>query len=146
MIQINVKERAEALASQMTNEQQAAVGALGNELHRLNQLVVTCVESGLSIELHRTARHHTEGGFWGDLVVPVITKHGRRDLTVEYLEPGFAIERNMKRACEIRSRHCRKLLRHMTRWVAQSIATVRKAQRSKVPAETSVGQPHPSGF
>ena len=76
MIQTKVKERAEAMSSDMTDGQQAAIRALGNELHRLNQAVVRCVESGLSVELHRTARHHADGGYWGDLLVPVVVKQG----------------------------------------------------------------------
>ncbi len=74
MIQTKVKERAEALTSTMTDEQQAAIRALGNDLHRLNQTVMRCVETGLSVELQRTARHHAEGGYWGDLLVPVVVK------------------------------------------------------------------------
>jgi hypothetical protein len=76
MIQTKVKERAEAMASAMTDEQQVAIRQLANELHRLNQTVVRCVESGLSVELQRTARHHAEGGYWGDLLVPVVVKQG----------------------------------------------------------------------
>jgi hypothetical protein len=76
MIQTKVKERAEAMASAMTDEQQVAIRQLANELHRLNQSVVRCVESGLSVELQRTARHHAEGGYWGDLLVPVVVKQG----------------------------------------------------------------------
>ena len=60
----------------MSDPQQAAIRSLGNELHRLNQAVVRCVESGLSVELQRTARHHAEGGYWGDLLVPVVVKQG----------------------------------------------------------------------
>jgi hypothetical protein len=74
MIETHVKERAEALTSTMTDEQTAAIRALGNELHRLNQTVVRCVETGLSVELQRTARHHAEGGYWGDLLVPIVVK------------------------------------------------------------------------
>ena len=74
MIQTRVKERAEALTSEMSDEQTAAIRTLGNDLHRLNQAVVRCVESGLSVELARTARHHAEGGYWGDLLVPVVVK------------------------------------------------------------------------
>jgi hypothetical protein len=76
MIQTKVKERAEAQTTEMTDPQQAAIRALANDLHRLNQAVVRCVESGLSVELHRTARHHAEGGYWGDLMVPVVVKQG----------------------------------------------------------------------
>jgi hypothetical protein len=38
------------------------------------QAVMRAVEAGLSVEIIRTARHHSDAGFWGDLVVPVITK------------------------------------------------------------------------
>jgi hypothetical protein len=47
---------------------------LGNDLHRLNQAVVRCVDAGLSVELQRTARHHADGGYWGDLLVPIVVK------------------------------------------------------------------------
>ncbi|MGH6925329.1 MAG: SMc00767 family acetate metabolism repressor [Propylenella sp.] len=76
MIKTRVKERAEALASTMTDEQQAAIRTLSNELHRLNQAVMRCMEVGLSVELQRTARHHAEGGYWGDLLVPLVVKQG----------------------------------------------------------------------
>lgn len=74
MVKTRVKERAEAMTPEMSDRQQAAIRMLANELHRLNQAVVDCVESGLSVELHRTARHHAEGGYWGDLLVPVVVK------------------------------------------------------------------------
>ena len=74
MIKTRVKERAEELSSEMSEGQQVAIRALGNELHRLNQAVVRCVEAGLSVELQRTARHHAEGGYWGDLLVPIVVK------------------------------------------------------------------------
>ena len=76
MIQTNVKERAEALTWEMSDPQQAAIRSLAHDLHRLNQAVVRCVDSGLSVELQRTARHHAEGGYWGDLLVPVVVKQG----------------------------------------------------------------------
>jgi len=76
MIKTNVKERAEALTTEMSDPQQAAIRSLAHDLHRLNQAVVRCVESGLSVELQRTARHHAEGGYWGDLLVPVVMKQG----------------------------------------------------------------------
>ncbi len=78
MVKAKVKERTraqeDALAPAMSKDQQAAIRMLGNELHRLNQAVITCVENGLSVELQRTARHHADGGFWGDLLVPIIVK------------------------------------------------------------------------
>ena len=74
MVKTHVKERAEAMASEMSDDQQTAIRMLANELHRLNQAVVKAVDSGLSVELQRTARHHADGGYWGDLLVPIVVK------------------------------------------------------------------------
>jgi hypothetical protein len=71
---VNAKERAQEMASSLNEEQEAAIRMIGNDLHRLNQAVMRAVEAGLSVEIIRTARHHSDAGFWGDLVVPVITK------------------------------------------------------------------------
>lgn len=67
-----VKERAEEQASAMTDEQQAAIRIVANDLHRLNQAVMKAVEAGVSVELVRSARHHGGNGNWGDLLIPVI--------------------------------------------------------------------------
>ena len=45
---------------------------LANDLHRLNQSVMKAVESGISVELVRSARHHGGDGNWGDLMIPVV--------------------------------------------------------------------------
>lgn len=66
--------RVDELASEMTREQEAAVRVLANELHRVNAAVQNCVEHGLSVELQRVMRHHSEDGFWGDMIVPIIVK------------------------------------------------------------------------
>ncbi|MGE0502821.1 MAG: hypothetical protein AB7I79_16880 [Rhizobiaceae bacterium] len=68
----HVKERAEEQASTMTNDQQAAIRIVANDLHRLNQAVMKAVEAGVSVELIRSARHHGGDGNWGDLLTPVI--------------------------------------------------------------------------
>ncbi|MBN9034905.1 MAG: hypothetical protein J0H53_02445 [Rhizobiales bacterium] len=70
--QVHVKERAEQQTSAMNTDQQQAIRMLANDLHRLNQSVMKAVESGISVELVRTARHHGGDGNWGDLLVPVI--------------------------------------------------------------------------
>lgn len=70
--QVRVKERAEEQTSAMSNDQQQAIRMLANDLHRLNQSVMKAVESGISVELVRTARHHGGQGNWGDLLIPVI--------------------------------------------------------------------------
>ncbi|MCO5063760.1 MAG: hypothetical protein M9924_05015 [Rhizobiaceae bacterium] len=67
-----VKERAAEQASAMSDEQQAAIRIVANDLHRLNQAVMKAVEAGVSVELVRSARHHGGNGNWGDLLIPVI--------------------------------------------------------------------------
>ncbi|OLP55126.1 hypothetical protein BJF92_17180 [Rhizobium rhizosphaerae] len=71
-VQTRVKERAEEQASAMSNDQQSAIRALANDLHRLNHSVMRAVEAGVSVELVRSARHHGGDGQWGDLMIPVI--------------------------------------------------------------------------
>ena len=68
-----VRERAEEQSSAMDDSQQA-IRMLANDLHRLNQSVMKAVEAGVSVELVRSARHHSGNGNWGDLLVPVIVK------------------------------------------------------------------------
>ena len=68
----HVKERAEEQSSSMQADQQAAIRTLANDLHRLNHAVMKAVESGVSVELVRSARHHGGDGNWGDLLIPVI--------------------------------------------------------------------------
>ena len=47
-IKTHVKERAEEQSSAMTQDQQAAIRMLANDLHRLNQAVMKAVEAGVS--------------------------------------------------------------------------------------------------
>ena len=68
-----VKERAEEQSSAMTEAQSRAIRALADDLHRLNQSVMRVVDSGVSVEILRTARHHSDGN-WGDMVVPVVVR------------------------------------------------------------------------
>lgn len=56
----------------MTAEQESAMRIMANNLHRLNESVAKCVEAGLTIQLVRTARYHSEGGQWGDQLTPVV--------------------------------------------------------------------------
>ncbi len=74
-VQSRVKERAEEQVSAMTAEQQAAIRMVANDLHRLNQSVMKAVDAGVSVELIRSARHHSEGN-WGDLLIPVVVTQG----------------------------------------------------------------------
>ena len=74
MARTHVKERTETMTSEMDDAQKSAIRMLANDLHRLNQAVMKAVETGLSVELQRTARHHAEGGYWGDLMMPIVVK------------------------------------------------------------------------
>ncbi|MDV4180829.1 hypothetical protein ACCT14_10640 [Rhizobium brockwellii] len=67
-----VRERAEEQATSMSEDQQATIRMLANDLHRLNQSVMKAVEAGVSVELVRSARHHGGDGHWGDLLIPVV--------------------------------------------------------------------------
>ncbi len=68
------KARAAEQSSSVSDQQQSAIRQLANDLHRLNHSVMKAVESGVSVELVRSARHHGGDGNWGDLMVPVIVK------------------------------------------------------------------------
>ena len=81
MLKTHVKDRAEAQTSEMSEAQRTAINRLANELHRLNNAVISAVETGISVELQRGARHHVEGGFWGDLMIPIVVKQSRREVT-----------------------------------------------------------------
>jgi hypothetical protein len=70
----NVMSRAEAQAATMNAEQKIAIRALACDLERLNAAVMRAVDAGLSVELSRSARHHCGGGFWGDLLTPVVVR------------------------------------------------------------------------
>ena len=67
-----VRERAEEQSSSMTPDQQTMIRMLANDLHRLNHTIMRAVESGVSVELVRSARHHGGDGNWGDLMIPVV--------------------------------------------------------------------------
>ncbi|MEM7303307.1 MAG: hypothetical protein AAF468_19675 [Pseudomonadota bacterium] len=68
------KTRAAEQSSSVTDNQQASIRQLANDLHRLNHSVMKAVEAGVSVELVRSARHHGGEGNWGDLMVPIIVK------------------------------------------------------------------------
>ncbi len=73
-----VKERAEEQSSSMSDDQQAVVRMVANDLHRLNQSVMKAVEAGVSVELVRSARHHGGEGNWADLLIPLIVTQSNK--------------------------------------------------------------------
>ncbi len=70
----HLTSRIEEAASSLSPEQESALRILANELHRTNEAVMNCVNKGLSVELQRVKRFHSEKGYWGDLIVPIIVK------------------------------------------------------------------------
>ena len=72
----DIKGRAAEQSSSMSDEQQAAIRMVANDLHRLNTSVIKAVEAGVNVELIRCARHHSGDGHWGDLLTPVILTNG----------------------------------------------------------------------
>jgi hypothetical protein len=74
MLITHVKDRAAAQSTEMSDKQRDAIKRLANDLHRLNTSMIDAVNAGISIELQRGARHHAEGGYWGDLMIPVVLR------------------------------------------------------------------------
>jgi hypothetical protein len=70
----HLTSRIEEATSSMSPEQESALRILANELHRTNEAVMNCVSHGLSVELQRVKRFHSEKGYWGDMIVPIIVK------------------------------------------------------------------------
>jgi hypothetical protein len=70
----HLTSRIEETASSMSPEQESALRILANELHRTNEAVMNCVSHGLSVELQRVKRFHSDKGYWGDLIVPIVVK------------------------------------------------------------------------
>jgi len=63
------------VASENIDQADQAIRMLANNLHRLNQSVIHAVDMGVTVELIRSSRHHDGDGNWGDLLIPVVTKH-----------------------------------------------------------------------
>jgi phage gp46-like protein len=50
----------------------ATIRILANNLHRMNESLRAAVEAGVTIELMRTSRFHSEAGSWGDQMTPIL--------------------------------------------------------------------------
>ena len=60
----------------LTDRQMECIDAVAEQIDRLNAAVRAAVDSGLSVELQRSERHHSGQGCWGDVMKPVIVKCG----------------------------------------------------------------------
>jgi hypothetical protein len=58
----------------LSAQQQTRFQALAEQAEQLNTAMREAVEAGLSIELQRLSRHHRTGGYWGDILMPMIVK------------------------------------------------------------------------
>jgi hypothetical protein len=58
----------------MSADQSAKLQRVAAHLDQLNAAMREAVDSGLSIELTRSARHHDTGGCWGDILRPEVVK------------------------------------------------------------------------
>ncbi len=59
-------------AANLNDHQQSCLTALNAQISQLNDSMRAAVDAGLTIELHRSARHHQEEGNWGDLIRPTV--------------------------------------------------------------------------
>ena len=60
----------------LTGRQMDCIEAVAQQIELLNATIRAAVDSGLSVELHRSERHHSGAGCWGDVMRPVIVKCG----------------------------------------------------------------------
>ena len=58
----------------LSDTQMDRIEAVAEQLDRLNAAIREAVDSGLSVELHRSERYHCGSGCWGDMMKPVIVK------------------------------------------------------------------------
>lgn len=58
----------------LNDDQEAAIRRVANDLHRLNEAITRAVNAGVTVELMRASRFHSEQGAYGDQMIPVITR------------------------------------------------------------------------
>jgi hypothetical protein len=60
----------------MTSTQRQQMTHVLEHIEKLNRSVKQAVESGLTIEISRAARHHCGGGNWGDVMSTQVSAKG----------------------------------------------------------------------
>ena len=58
------------------SDQDRAIRRVAEAVHRLNELIVQAIKTGVSVELMRVHRHHDGTGNWGDQMVPLVRQSG----------------------------------------------------------------------
>jgi hypothetical protein len=62
------------MTNSLSHEQECLLNSIRNKLNDVNTAIREAVDSGLSVELVRTHRHHQTGGYWGDIMAPAVVK------------------------------------------------------------------------
>ena len=63
-----------AQTEDMSDAQRQSFLSVAHGIEELNRMICAAVDTGLSIELQRSCRHHAGGGYWGDIMSPRIVK------------------------------------------------------------------------
>jgi hypothetical protein len=58
----------------LTSQHHDHLETIARKLEDVNAAVRAAVDSGLSVELVRKSRHHRDGGYWGDMMMPMVVK------------------------------------------------------------------------
>jgi hypothetical protein len=58
----------------MSSQHHAHLEIIARKLEDVNTAVRAAFESGPSVELVSKSRHHREGGYWGDMMMPQVVK------------------------------------------------------------------------
>ncbi len=66
----------EATSGELEPRQAAAVAALREQIAKVNAAVAMAVDTGLTIELVRSSRHHSGQSTWGDQMSPKVMPAG----------------------------------------------------------------------
>jgi hypothetical protein len=69
---LNILEAQDIANIQLSDDQQMCLANIASQIDALNSAMRSAVESGMTIELRRSARHHQDGGNWGDIIAPMV--------------------------------------------------------------------------
>jgi hypothetical protein len=71
---LNILSTTAEIQTEMSQEQQAVLSLLSEQIEKLNASMRRAVDAGMTIELRRSSRHHQEDGYWGDIIAPAVVK------------------------------------------------------------------------
>ena len=56
----------------LSDAQNECLADVSSQIDALNAAMRSAVEAGMTIELCRSSRHHSGGGYWGDIIAPSV--------------------------------------------------------------------------